>query len=170
MDAALRSEAAALRQELEAHYGRPLAFVIARQRYLWAARLAEGLIRRRPGAARERWRRRFEALTLHPVWGWLVIAAARGMTYEVVGVFGAQILVRFLEETVFGAWLLPALAWLAERWIPWPLLIVAAVLGLLGHLAARLIPGETSEFILELPPLRIPRLDNLFLKTMARLE
>jgi ferrous iron transport protein B len=44
------------------------------------------------------------------------------------------------------------------------------VLGLVGALAARVLPGEPSDFILELPPLRAPRLENLALKTLARIE
>ena len=39
-----------------------------------------------------------------------------------------------------------------------------------GRLAALVLPGRGSDFILELPPLRWPRLGNLAVKTMARLE
>lgn len=41
---------------------------------------------------------------------------------------------------------------------------------LVGFLAARVIPGKTSDFILEIPPLRIPKFSNILIKTMARLE
>lgn len=297
-DEGLRQEAAALRGALEAHYGRPLLYVLTRQRYQWAERLLDGLVRRTPRAAgvRQGLRERLDALMLHPIGGWLVIAVALWLTYQIVGVFGAQVLVGFLEETVFGAWILPALTALAQRWIPWGLVrdfllgpygqismaltyglaivlpivgtfflmfslmedsgylprlavmlnrpfkalglngravlpmvlglgcvtmatmttrvlqtrrervlvtlllalavpcsaqlgvifgmiamagpgalgiwlaVVAAVLGLVGALAARVLPGEPSDFILELPPLRAPRLENLALKTLARIE
>ncbi len=39
---------------------------------------------------------------------------------------------------------------------------------LVGWLAARLLPGERSEFILELPPIRLPRLTNVLTKTRLR--
>ena len=39
-----------------------------------------------------------------------------------------------------------------------------------GWLAARLIPGSSSDFILELPPIRRPQLGNLVVKTLARIE
>ncbi|MFQ5767547.1 MAG: ferrous iron transport protein B [Acidobacteriota bacterium] len=39
-----------------------------------------------------------------------------------------------------------------------------------GFLAARLLPGEGSDFILELPPIRRPRLSNLLAKTLGRIE
>jgi ferrous iron transport protein B len=41
---------------------------------------------------------------------------------------------------------------------------------IVGLLAAKLMPGDRSDFILELPPLRLPRLDNIAIKTLARLE
>lgn len=50
------------------------------------------------------------------------------------------------------------------------LLVVVAVLLLVGYLASRVIPGEGSDFILELPPIRWPSLSNLLVKTMARIE
>jgi ferrous iron transport protein B len=48
--------------------------------------------------------------------------------------------------------------------------IVSGVVLLVGFLAARVIPGEASDFILEIPPIRLPRLENLGIKTMARIE
>jgi ferrous iron transport protein B len=41
---------------------------------------------------------------------------------------------------------------------------------LIGWLAARFYKGETSDFILELPPMRRPQLGNVAVKTFARLE
>jgi ferrous iron transport protein B len=48
--------------------------------------------------------------------------------------------------------------------------IMAAILVVVGYLAARIIPGEASDFILEIPPLRIPQLSNVVVKTLARIE
>jgi len=48
--------------------------------------------------------------------------------------------------------------------------VVASQLVLVGHVAARVIPGERSDFILELPPLRVPLLRNILLKTWLRLR
>jgi len=47
---------------------------------------------------------------------------------------------------------------------------VLATLFLVGWLAAKLVPGETSDFILELPPIRRPQLSNIVVKTFARIE
>ena len=48
--------------------------------------------------------------------------------------------------------------------------VVFLVLLLVGWLAARLVPGERSMLLVELPPLRWPQFSNVLIKTMARLE
>jgi len=40
---------------------------------------------------------------------------------------------------------------------------------LVGRLAAHLLPGETSTFVMELPPLRLPQWRNILAKTRLRL-
>lgn len=48
--------------------------------------------------------------------------------------------------------------------------VVAATLFGVGWAAARLLPGRGSDFLLEVPPLRVPRLSNIIIKTAARTE
>jgi ferrous iron transport protein B len=63
--------------------------------------------------------------------------------------------------------MLAGLSWLATAvWI----VAVAGVLLLVGWLASRLIPGRNSDFILEVPPLRMPGFGNILSKTLARVE
>jgi ferrous iron transport protein B len=45
-----------------------------------------------------------------------------------------------------------------------------AVMLLVGFLAAKIIPGQPSDFVLELPPLRVPQLTNILVKTVARVQ
>jgi ferrous iron transport protein B len=45
-----------------------------------------------------------------------------------------------------------------------------AVIFLIGWLAAKVIPGRGSDFMLELPPLRLPQAGNVAVKTLARIE
>ncbi|MBI3449332.1 MAG: ferrous iron transporter B [Acidobacteria bacterium] len=48
--------------------------------------------------------------------------------------------------------------------------IVSGVILLVGWGASRLLPGRGSDFILEIPPLRVPAITNILTKTMARIE
>ncbi len=48
--------------------------------------------------------------------------------------------------------------------------IVVGVILLVGWLTSRLFPGETSDFILEIPPMRRPRIGNVAAKTFGRLS
>ena len=48
--------------------------------------------------------------------------------------------------------------------------VILLVLLLVGWLAARVIPGERSPLIVELPPLRMPVFTNVIFKTLARME
>lgn len=54
-----------------------------------------------------------------------------------------------------------ALAWLA---------LMTGIVLLVGWLSARLFPGPTSEFVLELPPLRRPQWNNVARKTVTRVD
>jgi ferrous iron transport protein B len=235
-------------------------------------------------------------LSIHPFWGIPILLFILWVTYEFVGVFGAQVSVKFLEETVFGKWFLPPITYLIHRFIPVPFLqefligpygvvtmaltyaiaivlpivgcfflvfgfmedsgylprlavmtnkifkkmglngkavlpmvlglgcdtmatmttriletekdrtivtlllalcvpcsaqlgvilgmfaglpalyfliwisLITAILVVVGYLAALVIPGEGSDFILEIPPLRIPQISNIVVKTLARIE
>ncbi len=48
--------------------------------------------------------------------------------------------------------------------------VVTAVMLTTGAVAARLLPGAGSDFILELPPMRVPGIRNILIKTGARIE
>jgi ferrous iron transport protein B len=50
------------------------------------------------------------------------------------------------------------------------LAIVIGVIFLVGWLTARAVGGETSDFILEIPPMRRPALSNVLVKTASRLN
>jgi len=48
--------------------------------------------------------------------------------------------------------------------------VVAGVLLLVGFLTSRLMPGEKPAFYMEVPPLRLPKLSNVFVKTYSRVQ
>jgi ferrous iron transport protein B len=63
--------------------------------------------------------------------------------------------------------MLSGLSWTAAAlWLA----LVVGVLFLVGFVAARVVPGRGSDFVLELPPLRLPGLGNILVKTLGRLE
>jgi len=51
-------------------------------------------------------------------------------------------------------------------WVGVLLTVIVAV----GQTAAKLVPGEESPFLYEIPPLRRPKLSNIVIKTLGRLE
>ena len=48
--------------------------------------------------------------------------------------------------------------------------VILLVLFLVGYLSSKVIPGRSSDFILEIPPLRLPQFKNVIVKTLMRLE
>ncbi|HEY4717295.1 MAG TPA: ferrous iron transport protein B [bacterium] len=48
--------------------------------------------------------------------------------------------------------------------------VVVGVILVVGYLASKIIPGKNSDFILEVPPVRIPQFSNIMIKTISRLE
>jgi ferrous iron transport protein B len=50
------------------------------------------------------------------------------------------------------------------------LIVVAGTLLLVGFVAARVLPGDRSDFLLEMPPIRQPMVKNILAKTTARME
>ena len=284
-----------IRQETQVHLAEPVGYLINQARL---RRVDEFLLQVMGlrGEAPKSVSSFLGNLSIHPFWGIPILLLILWITYELVGVFGAQISVKFLEETLFGKWLLPPLTHLIQRLIPIPffqefligpygvitmaltyaiaivlpivgcfflvfgvmedsgylprlavmtnqifkkmglngkavlpmvlglgcdtmatmttrildtekdrtivtlllalgvpcsaqlgvilgmfaglpalylflwLMIIAGLLGIVGYLASRVIPGEGSDFILEIPPLRIPLISNVVVKTLARIE
>ena len=47
---------------------------------------------------------------------------------------------------------------------------VTLVIFFVAYLASKVVPGDTSDFILEIPPMRFPQIRNIILKTFVRVE
>jgi len=52
----------------------------------------------------------------------------------------------------------------------WWAVIIILVMFFVGFLASKVVPGEPSDFILEIPPMRMPQMRNILLKTLVRVE
>lgn len=290
------SEMNATRNRLEEETGGEIAYRINQIRLRWIDSLLEDL-GEEPGAAEgSGWAQAVGRVSMDPIYGVPILLFVLFLAYEFVGVFGAKILVDFLEKGLFGKAIIPGASWIVNQAIPWPLArdlligpygmismalsyaiaivlpivgtffwgfgiledsgylprlavmvdrifkkigcngkavlpmilglgcdtmatlttriletrkeriivtlllalgipcsaqlgvilgmlgnvgpaatitwvaILAAVILAVGFLASKVIPGESSDFILEIPPIRWPGLGNLAVKTMARIE
>jgi ferrous iron transport protein B len=63
--------------------------------------------------------------------------------------------------------MLAGISWQAT--VIWALVLLFVLL-LIGYLSSKIIKGEPSDFILELPPVRVPKLKNIINKTIGRIE
>jgi ferrous iron transport protein B len=52
----------------------------------------------------------------------------------------------------------------------WWMSCVLFVLVLTGYIASKVVPGEKADFFLEIPPFRVPKLSNILMKTLSRIE
>jgi ferrous iron transport protein B len=52
----------------------------------------------------------------------------------------------------------------------WWIGTVLAVLLLAGTITSRVLPGSKADFFLEIPPIRMPRMGNILMKTLSRIE
>lgn len=50
------------------------------------------------------------------------------------------------------------------------ILSILVVLFLSGYLASKIVPGEKTDFFLEIPPIRLPNITNIAVKTLGRIE
>jgi ferrous iron transport protein B len=282
-------------QEIQARFADSIGYLINQARLRKVDELLSQAMR--PGVASPRTFSTFLGnLSMHPFWGIPILFFTLWVTYEFVGVFGAQVSVKFLEETLFKKWLFPPVIDFVGRIFPVPFIqelltgpygvitmaityaiaivlpivgcfflifglmedsgylprlavmsnrifktvglngkaVLPMVLGLgcgtmatmtariletekdrtvvtlllalgvpcsaqlgvilgmfsglpasyfmiwigliliilfvVGYLATRVIPGESSDFVMEIPPLRIPQLSNVAVKTLARIE
>lgn len=109
-------------EEARGRFIRPVHTLLAQSRQEQAALLAEQVLWRSASprsTAMERFLDRLGHWCLKPWPGYLIALLVLFGIYEFVGVFGAQVGVDFLEETVFGRYLHPAAVGVVRRWIPW---------------------------------------------------
>jgi ferrous iron transport protein B len=50
------------------------------------------------------------------------------------------------------------------------LFMILGTIGLVGWAAARVVPGDAADFVLEIPPMRVPSASNIAIKVLARAE
>jgi len=95
-------------EECQSQFSKPLPEVINETKIRWAEKVVNEVQTVRtvvPSKVKEF----IEKASIHPVGGWFILAVVLFLFYEAVGVFGAGILVDFLEGEVFGAHVVPFL-------------------------------------------------------------
>ncbi len=118
-----QSELQAIAASVAAGYAQPLAYAITQQRLRCADCLVAQVLQAAPPAfTRRNWADWLGRGSVHPVWGWPILAAVLFGLYLFVGQLGAGLLVGWMQDVVFGAWLNP-LAVRLVRLIPWPLAV-----------------------------------------------
>ena len=105
-------------ERAQARSGPPIPVTIARQRREVARRLLRSALRstgrRAPGFAA-----RLSEAMMRPLTGIPLLILALFLLYELVGVLGAQVMVDFLEEDVFGRYINPWVNRLLNAYVPW---------------------------------------------------
>jgi ferrous iron transport protein B len=113
-----RAHVEAARADLARAMAEPAACAIAHARLAEAERLVREAAPPPRAPRAERWRA-VEALTIHPLWGYPILAAVLAAVYWFVAALGAGVLVDLLEEGLFGGYVSPLAIRLAEAWVPW---------------------------------------------------
>jgi len=104
----------------QACFSQPISYIVARQQQESAQRILRTVMtlpeRRMNGFAE-----RLSEATMNPLTGIPILLVALFLLYEFVGVLGAQVLVKFLEDMVFGAIINPWVDQILATVIPWPI-------------------------------------------------
>jgi ferrous iron transport protein B len=103
------------------HFSQPLAYLIAHQQRQ-AARLILKSVLTLPEKRYRGFSERLSEATMNPLTGIPLLLLALYLLYLFVGVLGAQTLVNFLENSVFGITINPWINRLLEATIPWKVL------------------------------------------------
>ncbi|HIQ05125.1 MAG TPA: ferrous iron transport protein B [Anaerolineae bacterium] len=102
-----------------ARFSQPISYVVARQQREAAQRILQSALtlpERRVSGFTER----LSEAMMNPLTGLPLLLLSLFLLYEFVGVLGAQVLVDFLEETVFGVYINPWVDRILTMLVPWP--------------------------------------------------
>jgi ferrous iron transport protein B len=113
-ESSLYQTAARLRQA----FARSPRFLIFEAREAWILETL-GEVFRVEGSLSRTWAARLGNGCMRPWPGYLIAAGVLYLMYQFVGVFGAGTAVGFLEETVFGEYLVPLATKVVNAFVPW---------------------------------------------------
>ncbi|UCF78683.1 MAG: ferrous iron transport protein B [Candidatus Eiseniibacteriota bacterium] len=113
-----RARIVGIANRLQSSYGEPVGYLINRRRISVIERALSQVMVKREGTSRG-WAGRLGMLTMHGVWGLPFAAGIVWLMYQLVGRFGAGVLVDFFEGTLFGEYINTFLAQVVEKTVPW---------------------------------------------------
>jgi ferrous iron transport protein B len=99
----------------------PFSYRINIERLEWIDQLLARIQFKQPVSS-QTWGRRLGEWSTHRFVGFIWLLAALFLSYEIIGVLGADLAVKFMEETVFGGYINPFLTRLVKGLLPFPLL------------------------------------------------
>lgn len=102
-----------------ARFSRPISYIVARRQQKAARRILQSALTL-PEQRISGFAERLSEAMMNPLTGIPILLLALFLMYEFVGVLGAQTLVHFLEETVFGTYINPWVDQVLAALIPWP--------------------------------------------------
>src|SRR3990170_3105902 len=106
-----------IRRDIQDKYYEPLGYVINQIRLKRCEKVIADVLSKNQ-ADRSHTMVHLGNWAMHPVWGIPVLLAVLFLTYEFVGVFGAQTLVELLENSLFGSYLNPFMTRVVNLLIP----------------------------------------------------
>jgi ferrous iron transport protein B len=110
----------AICHQCQSSFSEPLSYRINIERLEKIDKLLS-LIQSRQTVSVQGWGRRLGEWSTHRVIGYIWLLVVLFLSYEVIGVLGADLAVNFMEKTVFGDYLNPFFTKLARDFIPFPL-------------------------------------------------
>lgn len=111
----------------QGRFSQPLSLVIARYQREAASRILQQVLTQ-PVRRVSRFAEKLSEATMNPLTGIPLLLLSMYLLYQFVGVFGAQTLVDFFENSLFGAYVNPWINGLLETYVPW-----AAIRDLIGN-------------------------------------
>ncbi len=121
MDDASIAALDAFREECVQKLGKSAGLVINEARLKKASQLVSVFMKKAP-EEENRLMNFIAKISTHPVWGIPVLFAVLYGIYEFVGVFGAGVMVNFMEKVIFGQYLNPMFTAVIDKLIPVPII------------------------------------------------
>ncbi|HMN13069.1 MAG TPA: ferrous iron transport protein B [Bellilinea sp.] len=103
----------------QGRFSQPLSLVIARYQREAASRILQKVLTQ-PVRRVSRFAEKVSEATMNPLTGIPLLLLSMYLLYQFVGVFGAQTLVDFFENSLFGAYVNPWINGLLATYVPWP--------------------------------------------------